>query len=200
MRKRFKGFTLVECLVALAVLGMASLTMAQIYSNVARRNKTNNLVNTSLSNQMAYVEKYSKETLDTVPIYFGGSTAADANYSSADRKPPHISHPSSEDRYPSDSLYPSIKIESTYEIKDKPTGGTAKNSYSYPADIYVLKSRNSKDESLDKTKAEMQSAASGQVGPDSEYVYYDVVDSGNTGGYGEADYNLRYKYILGHNN
>ena len=177
MRKSFKGFTLIECLVALAILGLASLTMAQIYASVSARNKMNHLVNTSLSNQMAYVEKYTNT--DAVPIYFGdightGVSASDPNYSSTDRKPPHVSHPSADNRYPSDPQYPSIKIESTYAIKDKPTGTSGKNNYSYAADIYVLKSRDRDNNTLDTSTRDA--------------------------GYTEADYNLRYKYILGHNN
>ncbi|MGN0587459.1 MAG: type II secretion system protein J, partial [Oscillospiraceae bacterium] len=34
-KKSVKGFTLVECLVALAILGIASLIMVQIYANVS---------------------------------------------------------------------------------------------------------------------------------------------------------------------
>ena len=32
MKKSFRGFTLIECLIALAILGIASLVMAQIYA------------------------------------------------------------------------------------------------------------------------------------------------------------------------
>lgn len=174
MKKRFKGFTLVECLVALAVLGMASLTMAQIYSNVARKNKTNNLINTSLSNQMAYVERYTDS--ETITVAYGGAASTD---------PPHKTDAGGSTNY--------VKIQ-----KVLPTDTSEENKYSFPVDVYLLRSRNSKDEALNKQKSDMISGAAGHVGPDSEYVYYDVVDVGNTNGYGEADYNLRYKYILGH--
>lgn len=66
MKKTFKGFTLVECLVAMAILAIAGTLMAGIYSNVASRNNFNTFNNASLSNQMAYIEKYEKA--DTVKI------------------------------------------------------------------------------------------------------------------------------------
>lgn len=55
--KKFKGFTLIECIVALAVLGIASLVMAQIYANVSWINRRNHDINSSLAYQMQYVEK-----------------------------------------------------------------------------------------------------------------------------------------------
>lgn len=66
MKKTFKGFTLVECLVAMAILAIAGTLMAGIYANVASRNNFNTFNNASLSNQMAYIEKYEKA--DTVKI------------------------------------------------------------------------------------------------------------------------------------
>ena len=71
MKKHFKGFTLIECLIALAILGVASLTMAQIYASVAQRNRNNQIMNTSLSNQMSYVERYTAS--EAVPIYYGST-------------------------------------------------------------------------------------------------------------------------------
>ena len=44
MKKHIKGFTLIECLIALAILGIASLTMAQIYASVAQRNRNNQII------------------------------------------------------------------------------------------------------------------------------------------------------------
>lgn len=54
--KKIKGFSLIECIVALAILGIASLTMAEIYANISRINRNNHMVNTSLSYQMQIVE------------------------------------------------------------------------------------------------------------------------------------------------
>ncbi len=83
MKKNLKGFTLVECLVALAILGIASMVMAQIYAGVSRSNRMNHLANTSLSNQVTYAEGYS-----TAVGYVGnfeGDTTKDAV------NPPHTS-------------------------------------------------------------------------------------------------------------
>lgn len=66
MKKTFKGFTLVECLVAMAILAIAGTLMAEIYATVAKRNNANTFMNSSLANQMAYIEKY--ENANTVKI------------------------------------------------------------------------------------------------------------------------------------
>lgn len=141
MRMKIKGFTLIECIVALAILGVASLTMAQIYANVASRNRDNHLVNTSLSNQMAYVEKMTDT--QAVQIAYDGS---------ASTAPPHSSTAT---RY--------VKIETTYD--------STTYTYSYPVDIYVLRSRDHNDKASNDT---------GYVGET------------------EDNYNLRYKYLKGH--
>lgn len=165
MKKRFKGFTLIECLIALAILGIASLTMAQIYAGVSKRNKDNNLVNTSLSNQMAYVEKYTEA--ETVKIYYNGTSTSqkDPNVSTADRKPPH-------------SGAGAVTHKKNYVtiVRVKPDGQTldTDQTYSFPVDTFVLYSRDRNDKSSK--------------------------DAGYTSQYSEDDYNLRYKYILGHSN
>lgn len=149
MKNKFRGFTLIECIVALTILAIASITMAQIYARVSVRNKMNNLVNTSLSNQMAYVEKAIGG--DAVEIAYAGSTSTTT--------PPHKGSPS--------PLYMQVaKI-------DPVTGNVAtdKGVYSYPVDIYVLYSRDRQGNQLN---------VSGDAG------------------YTEKDYNLRYKYLLGH--
>lgn len=55
--KSLKGFTLVECVVAMAILGIASLVMAQIYGSVAKINRENHRANQSLSQTVAAAEK-----------------------------------------------------------------------------------------------------------------------------------------------
>lgn len=126
MKKRFKGFTLIECLIALAILGIASLTMAQIYASVSFRNKNNHLINTSLSNQMAYIEKY--EDAESRSYEFNGGTAdTEKDATSTTKKPPHISK-IDEDK--------TIKITSSYKFD-----GTNKGTYSYGTDIFILYSR-----------------------------------------------------------
>lgn len=163
--KKIKGFTLIECLVALAILGIASLVMAQIYANVSRINRSNHNINTSLSYQMAVVEQQTKS--DAVTMYFGGGTTStpdtNAQDTNTDKKPPHKQGISS-----TDLTKPNISIQSSY----KDSSGK-KNYYSFPVDIYVLLSRDANNKPSD----------------DANY-------KGDT----ENNYNLRYKYILGHNN
>ncbi|MCM1329094.1 MAG: prepilin-type N-terminal cleavage/methylation domain-containing protein [Ruminococcus sp.] len=73
--KKFKGFTLVECLVAMAILAIAGTLMASIYANVSTRNNYNNFNNTSLANQMKYVENYEKiNTAKIANTYSSAST------------------------------------------------------------------------------------------------------------------------------
>lgn len=81
MKRKVKGFTLVECLVALAILGVASMVMAQIYASVSLTNRRNHLYNTSLSNQVTYAEGYSKDTT------YVGNFVGDATKDAVD--PPH---------------------------------------------------------------------------------------------------------------
>lgn len=168
MKKTFKGFTLIECIVALAILGIASLTMAQIYANVSQRNRTNHLVNTSLSNQMAHVEKYT--STEAVPIYFGATTDTadgEASEASTTKYPPHkTSKPVNNNYISFVRVAPKAADPSKYDVFNDET-------YSFPTDIYVLKSRDHADRDSDDTGY-----------------------SGET----EDNYNLRYKYIIGHSN
>ena len=124
MKKALKGFTLIECIVALAVLGVASLTMAQIYASVATKNRENHVVNTSLSNQMAYVEKYTDS--ETVTLEFDGSESDE---------PPHVD---------TSSYY--VEIHSSYATPETAEYQLySSNTYSYGVDVHVLKSRDSDD-------------------------------------------------------
>lgn len=134
--KKFRGFTLVECLVALAVLGIGALVMAQIYSNVSRINMSNHNINTSLAYQMKIVEEATGA--DSVTMYFGGGATStpDANAadSSTTKYPPHKQGIAS-----TDLTKPYVKI----------TGSYNSNVYSYPTDIYVLLSRDVNDKASD---------------------------------------------------
>ena len=167
--KKIKGFTLIECLVALAILGIASLIMAQIYANVSRINRSNHNINTSLSYQMALVEKETQT--DAVAMYYGGGTSSspDANAkdeaSNTTKYPPHKQGIGA-----ADLTKPYVKIKSSYADKNN---GNKKTIYSFPADIYVLLSRDANNKASD----------------DSAYI-----------GDSEGNYNLRYKYIIGHSN
>lgn len=176
MKKHFKGFTLIECLIALAILGIASLVMAQIYANVSKINRNNHNVNTSLSYQMKVVEEATGT--DSIPIYYGSGANADTpdshsvNQSGGDGKPPkEVLDVSAQKNY----------IELT---KCKSDGTLGTETYSFPVDIYVLLSR---DKNNEPSK-----------------VYQNLtnlwVDNPNYQGDDEKDYSLRYKYIVGHSN
>lgn len=168
MRKKFNGFTLVECIVALAILGIGSLIMAQIYANVCRINLNNHRVNTSLAYQMKLVEEQTNA--DRVEIYYNDSNTADPNSKDSDtaKKPPHEQ---GNDRC--------VSIVSNY----------TNNEFSYPVDIFVLLSRSEvtveETDASGLTTIKTKSVASS----DSDY-----------NGPDEGDYNLRYKYIMGHSN
>lgn len=143
--KKAKGFTLIECIVAMAILAIASLVMAEIYANISMINKNNQIENTSLAKQMKYVEQ--KAGAETITIYFADSNTADTN-----TEPPHVSDRS---RY--------LTIESDYSGFE----------YSYSTDVYALLSRDAND-----------------------YNSSNASYKGET----EDNYNLRYKYFLGHTN
>jgi prepilin-type N-terminal cleavage/methylation domain-containing protein len=55
-KTKIKGFTLVECIVALTIFAIASLTIAQVYVTVTAIQKENEYMQYSLANQMKYVE------------------------------------------------------------------------------------------------------------------------------------------------
>lgn len=146
-KKNVKGFTLIECLVALAILGIASLVMVEIYANVSRINKNNHNINTSLSYQMKYVEE--KTNSEAHQILYSGAAVAD----------PSNVPPASGGGVANNNNYVSFK--SSY----------SGNTYSCGADIYILMSR--------KQSGSTDSAVSASE---------------------EKDYNLRYRYIVGHAN
>lgn len=158
--KKFKGFTLVECIVAMAILAIASLTMAEIYSAVSKRNKDNHFMNTSLSNQMAYIESYTDS--ETVAIYYDGKGPTVPNHKDAAiPTPPH------KQGIPATTYTkPYMQISSSYKYD-----GSNAGTYSYSADVYVMLSRDRSDNQLS-----------------------------SDAGYTEKNNNLRYKYILGHDN
>lgn len=179
MKKHFKGFTLIECLIALAILGIASLTMAQIYASVARRNKNNHLVNTSISNQMAYVENYTKS--ETIPIYFGGADGSGNpkkdTHASGDHKPPHTYTNDTNNK--STTSY--VKITRIDASKSGSASRDKDQVYSFPVDTFVLLSRDSND------------ISSGATSFSKSYEDHFKNSSGK-----DKENNLRYKYLTGH--
>lgn len=156
MKKALKGFTLIECLVALAILAIASLTMAQIYAGVASANLKNHNLNASMSNQTSFIEKQIKNDGVNEFTCTALAPAGDPN----EKTPPH--------KYFSDNKVTSSYIEF---VEYDSSGNTTGNIYSYPVDVYLLKSRdkNNKDSS----------------------------DSGYSGAE-ESELDLRYKFFTAH--
>ncbi|MDE5577366.1 MAG: type II secretion system GspH family protein [Oscillospiraceae bacterium] len=117
MKRKLKGFTLIECLVALAILGVASLTMAQIYASVARKNMANHTNNTSIAKQMEFIEKELRENGAVEIKYDGGASAPN---------PPS-----------------GTNIAQNSYIEVERSDGT---KLTYPVDIYILNSRDANGE------------------------------------------------------
>lgn len=125
MRKNIKGFTLVECLVAMAILAIACMTLGAIEAAVARTNNANHFMNSSLANQMSYIEKYiDAETVHITNADGGGSVPPVADSS--------ISSNSGTTAY--------VKIENS----------SSSTVYSYPVDIYIMYSRDTHDTGSDE--------------------------------------------------
>ncbi len=172
MKNKFKGFTLVECIVALAILGIASLTMAQIYGSVAKVNKDNHEINTSISNQMKYVEKRIDDG-GVVNLQYGGSDAIDPQLDDAHggtHKPPH-QHVTNNN---GTTAYIHIK-----EITGRDASGnitTYGNQFSYPIDVSVLKIRDEDDKYAGETGFNNNyndvGAASTNTGSGPKYKYF----------------------------
>lgn len=187
MKRTFKGFTLVECLIAMAILAIASTLMAGIYASVSTRNKFNHFNNTSLANQMAYIEKY--ENAATLPIYYGGldaskKTQKDSEITSNSRKPPH-EHVGTNT---GTSAYVQIqKLDKNGNVvTTSETVGSTKGvpKYSFPVDIFVMYSRDTQDDASTKP------TAVGSNERETNTSYSPI--------FGEQNNNLRYKYVLGH--
>lgn len=131
--RKIKGFTLIECIIAIAILGIASLTMAEIYAGVSRTNLNNNLVNTSLSYQMEKVEEKTGGAADTIKIekYDPADSATQSLVTNNPTKPPHKLDNSNPQKVRNIRI---TKLDSSGNpINDE--------SYSYPVDTYVLLSR-----------------------------------------------------------
>lgn len=156
MKKTFKGFTLVECLVAMAILAIASTLMASIYATVNRRNNFNHFNNTSLANQMAYIEKY--EDTETVKIA----------YTTALSTTPPSGTNSGGNAY--------VKVT---KLKADGVTPDTNSTYSFPVDVYIMYSRDTKNVGSNNKDADGNTASYSQM-------------------YTEQNNNLRYKYILGH--
>jgi prepilin-type N-terminal cleavage/methylation domain-containing protein len=118
--RKLSGFTLVECLVALLILGIASLTLAQVYAAVARGQKESEYMNYSLAEQMKYVEARDIGEAVKIEPTVSGETSTHA-------------------LDPSASNYHVV-------INGGPVGGTS-NVYKYGVNMYILYSRDYDDTS-----------------------------------------------------
>lgn len=191
MRKNFKGFTLVECLVAMAILSIACMTLGAIEATVAKRNNANNFLNTSLSNQMQYIEQYTNSA--TLAIYYGNSDSTephvDPNLGSS--IPPHKAS----------SVSANYNFVTVTKRKSDGTWDTA-TQYSFPVDVYVMYSRDTQDEARTNVTLNADGSKRINVSDNTNYgtlseniddLYETKDEGGNITGV-----SLRYKYILGH--
>lgn len=179
MKKAFKGFTLVECIIAMAILAIAGTLMAEIYATVSSRNNFNHFMNSSLANQMAYIEKYTDS--ESVPIYFGGLDSSkkpkkdsEIDGATATRKAPH--------EYASSNSGTTAYVQ--VQKLDNSGNEVSTDKYSFPVDIFVMYSRDTSND------------ASGQAKASSQYERED--NTAYSQRYSEKNNNLRYKYVLGH--
>lgn len=78
---RLKGFTLIECIVAMAIIGVASMLIAQVYGAVAIMNRNNAHMNTTLVEQMKMAERGITFKTDAD---LGGMSVAVEDYGSGD--------------------------------------------------------------------------------------------------------------------
>ena len=61
-KRKVKGFTLIECLVALGILGVASLLLCQAYVQLMNITNGNNTITASIGQQMASAEAGSDDS------------------------------------------------------------------------------------------------------------------------------------------
>ena len=80
MKKKVKGFTLIECLVALAILGISSLLMVQAYTQLMKMTNMNNSIQVSISRQMADAERGAAADTDVRQFRTGSDFEMKAQY------------------------------------------------------------------------------------------------------------------------
>ncbi|MDR0947575.1 MAG: prepilin-type N-terminal cleavage/methylation domain-containing protein [Ruminococcus sp.] len=74
MKKTLKAFTLVECIVALTIFAVVSLSIAQVYANISVIQRQNEYMQYSLAKQMQYVEQQVQG--ETVPVPYSNTAEA----------------------------------------------------------------------------------------------------------------------------
>lgn len=172
--KKMRGFTLIECLIALAVLGVASLVMAQIYANVSKINRANHQNNSSIAYQMKYVEnKTDTEAMRVKAGYTPPATPA------TNGEVPPIN---------------SSTIKNITLTRKDPATGAVISVYGYAVDYYVLQTRDQNDEAAYTYNAATDSWS---VNPDYNNIYKTPASGVTANNY---DYVLNYKYFKGYSN
>jgi prepilin-type N-terminal cleavage/methylation domain-containing protein len=175
--RKLKGFTLVECIVAMTVFAIAALTMAQVYVSIATVQRENEYMQYSLANQMKYAE--NETNTEAVPIKYtdtfptgaadGGTVLPSAN--NANYVTLYKVDLGADGRF--DGLTP---------VDDKVTYGnssSASQTYEVGIDMFILKSR---------TGTSQDPTAGGDID-----ATYDDDTRVNTD---EQNYNVRYKYFI----
>lgn len=167
--RKIKGFSLIECIIAIAILGIASLTMAEIYAGVSRTNLDNHLVNTSLSYQMKMVEQKIKANTDTIWISSNepGTVKDDAGNKTPGTVPNVPGKTSPDPPHSNSTRKTTTKYVKITKLDS--SGNPTNESYSYPVDTFVLLSRDSADRPSSNPNSTIE----------------------------ENDIGLRYKYIIG---
>lgn len=159
--KKTRGFTLIECIVSLAILGIASLVMAQIYATVCNINRANHQNNSSIANQMKYVEE--KTDSETVTMY-----------PNKDGSKYDVSGATAE------GLEPPIDDDDVYKVilkRDGIGGSSTGVCYCIPVDYHVLQARDMndnakyKDGSLNSDYNDIFKPVDTSVGEDNQEMY-----------------------------
>lgn len=128
--KKIHGFTLVECIVSLAIIGIGALIMAQIYASVSNINRANHQNNSSIAYQMKYVEQ--KTNSEAIKVKSGETIPATP---------------------PTDGVEPPVNDATVTKMtltRKKTSTLNTEAVYSYAVDYYVLMSRDQNDEPMYK--------------------------------------------------
>ncbi|MGN0609024.1 MAG: type II secretion system protein J [Oscillospiraceae bacterium] len=170
--RKIRGFTLVECIIALAILGIGALVMAQIYASVSNVNRANHQNNSSIAYQMKYVEQ--KTNTEAMKVKSGESIPAVP---------------------PATGVAPPVSSSTVKNITltRKKTATLNKDAvYSYAVDYYVLMSRDQNDQAMYKYNASTDSWSYNTAYQD----IYKGTDSSVT--VDKQKYVLNYKYFAGY--
>lgn len=128
--RKMRGFTLIECIIALAILGIGALVMAQIYASVSNINRANHQNNSSIAYQMKYVEE--KTNTEAMQVKSGETFPA---------------------VLPADGVVPPVSSSTVKNItltRKKTATLTTDAVYGYAVDYYVLMSRDQNDQAMYK--------------------------------------------------